>query len=319
MGASPSLRSLPSEVMIQILCQLPCLPDVLALSAACRRTRDIWSSNVARVYDCLAPKSIPCIQHARSFLADQGGLALDSAMTTKGVASMMKNASVIEKAILQFEREIVCRVKSKPRISRLNVELVADDPKIADGIPTPELEECYGVGARGHPPTMTPTERTRFVQNYYTLWGLMSLNPSEWKSSLEVMTSQELYYLHEITKLTQSIGGQEIIPPPIFPDQLPESVHAINSGRSEKRISLEETVWQQIEHTSQRIFGQEAIHPEVYAKHEGFMWFVVIWDHWQPSLKDAVLHTSRSAERPSPEVVKRYLWNDNHNSTQPAG
>lgn len=227
----------------------------------------------------------------------------------------MRNACVVEKAILQFEREIVCRVKSKSRTSRLNVELVADGPQKADGIPTQELEECYGVGAREHPPTMTPTERTRFVQNYYMLWGLMNLNPSEWKVRLEAMTSQELYYLHEMTKLTQSIGKEEIVPPPLFTDQPPNSIHAINSGRSEKRIAVEETVWQQVERSSQRIFGEEAVHPEVYTKYEGFMWFVVIWDHWQPSLKDAVLHTSRSAKRRSPEFVKRYLWNDNQKTS----
>ncbi|KAL9024258.1 MAG: hypothetical protein Q9196_006644 [Gyalolechia fulgens] len=226
----------------------------------------------------------------------------------------MRNACVIEKAVLRFEREIVCRVKSKSRKSRLDVEVIADGPKKADGVPTQELEGCYGVGAREHPPRMTPTERTRFVQGYYTLWGLMNLNPSEWISRLEAMTSQELYCLHEMTKLTQNIG-EEILPPPLFPDQPPESIHAINIGRSEKRIAVEEAVWEQIEHISQRVFGQEAIHPEVYAKCEGFMWFVVIWDHWQPSLKDTVLHTSRSVKRPSPEFIKRCLWNDNQKTS----
>ena len=138
----------------------------------------------------------------------------------------------------------------------------------------------------------------------------MKLDASEWESRLEHITSKQLYYLHEMTKLTQSIGREEAVPPPLFPDEPPDSVHSINTGRSEKRIALEERVWQQIQDICQRIFNQDALYPDVYAKHEGFMWFVVMWDHWQPSLKDMVLHQSTSRIKPSPDVVKRYLWDD---------
>ncbi|KAG8534352.1 uncharacterized protein KY384_001196 [Bacidia gigantensis] len=299
-GARPTLISLPSEITIQVICRLPRLADVLALSATCKHLRDIWSSNVTQIYDCLASKSIPCLQHARSFYADQEGLAVDDAMSTTGVARMMRNARIVEKAIVQFEREIVSRVKT-------------------DGISADELEQCYGVGARGHPPTMTPTERGRFVQSYYTLWGLMIFDTSRWTPRLEVMTSQELYYLHEMTKLTQNIGGGESVPAPLFPDQPPDSVHAIDSGRSGEREILEYAVWHQIDHISQRIFGEKAIHADIYAKHEGFMGFVVIWDHWQISLKDAVLHLSRIKERPNTEAVKRYLWNDDYGTSVETG
>ena len=173
-----------------------------------------------------------------------------------------------------------------------------------------ELQACYGAGARGHPPALTRTERPRFISTYYTLWGLMKLDASKWESKLEQMTSQQLYYLHEMTKLTQSIGREEVVPSPLFPDEPPDSVHSINSGRSDKRIALEERVWQQIQDNSQRIFSQDALYPDGYAKHEGFMWFVVMWDHWQPSLKDMVLHHSISSIRLSPDDEKKYLWDD---------
>lgn len=160
-----------------------------------------------------------------------------------------------------------------------------------------------------HPPTLTRTERTRFIRSYYSLWSLLSLECSEWESRLEAMTSQELYYLHEMTKLTQSIGREERVPPPMFPHEPPDSVHSINSGRSEKRITLERRIWQQIQYNSVRFFERDAQDPSVYAKHEGFLWFVVMWDHWQPSLENMVCHQSVSPIKPSQAVREKYLWN----------
>ena len=171
-------------------------------------------------------------------------------------------------------------------------------------------EEFYGPGAQKHPPNLTRTERIRFIRSYYSLWSLMRLDPSEWDYRLQAMTSQELYYLWEMTLLTQSIGRKEIVPPPMFPDEPPDSVHSINSGRSDKRIALEQKVWEQIQRNSLRFFKRDAQNPSVYAKHEGFLWFVVLWDHWQPSLKDMVCHQSVSLKKPSPAVQEQYLWND---------
>ncbi|KAI4120189.1 MAG: hypothetical protein LQ338_007192 [Usnochroma carphineum] len=185
---------------------------------------------------------------------------------------MVRNAGVIEDAILQFEREIVSRVRM-------------------DGL---SAEEFYGPGAHKHPPTLTRTERTRFIRSYYSLWSLMRLDLSEWDPRLQAMTSQELYYLREMTKLTQSIGREEIVPPPMFPDEPSDSVHSINSGQSEKRMTLARRIWQQIQRNSRHFFERDAQDPSVFAKHEGFLWFVVLWDHWQPSLKDMVCHQSVS-------------------------
>ena len=138
----------------------------------------------------------------------------------------------------------------------------------------------------------------------------MRLDRSAWDSRLQAMTSQELYYLREMTKLTQRIGREEIVPPPIFPHEPSDSVHSINSGQSEKRIALERRVWQQIQRNSWDFLERDAQDPSSYAKHEGFLWFVVLWDHWQPSLKDMVCHQSVSLMKPSPAVTEQYLWNN---------
>lgn len=138
----------------------------------------------------------------------------------------------------------------------------------------------------------------------------MKIDCSEWDSRLQAMTSQELYYLREMTKLTQSIGREESVPPPMFPDEPSDSVHSINSGQSEKRIALEQRVWQQIQRNSRRFFERDSQDPSVFAKHEGFLWFVVLWDHWQPSLKDMVCHESVSLIKPSLAIKRQHLWND---------
>lgn len=139
----------------------------------------------------------------------------------------------------------------------------------------------------------------------------MRSDASTWSLRIEGMTLKRLHYLYEMTKLPQSIGqGEEQVPPPTFSDEPPDSVHSINSGTSEKRIALGEKVWARIDDVSQQIFGQDSPHPVIYAKHEGFMDFVVMWDHWHDSLKDLVGHHSISSFRPDPAFEKRYLWDD---------
>ena len=122
----------------------------------------------------------------------------------------------------------------------------------------------------------------------------MRLDPSAWDCRLQATTSQELYHLWEMTKLAQSIGRDEIIPPPMFPIEFSNSIHSINSGRSKKRIALERRIWDQIQRNSWRFFGRGAQITSTYAKHEGVLWFVALSDHWQPSLKDMVCHQSVS-------------------------
>ena len=108
-----SLSMMPTEVIIYIFCQLPSFSDVFALSAVCCRLRHLWLKDVNPTYNQIAPRSIPCERAARRFLIDQGGPRLESSVSARNVVRMVRNAGVIGKAILQFEREIVSRVRSK--------------------------------------------------------------------------------------------------------------------------------------------------------------------------------------------------------------
>lgn len=119
------LLSMPPELVNKIFCQLPSFSDVFGLSATCHQLRHVWSSNVTLIYTHVGPRSIACEPQARDFLIYQDGPALDCPMSAKDVAHMVQNSRVVEKAIRQFEREIVCRVKSKPKhkeclVSNLN-------------------------------------------------------------------------------------------------------------------------------------------------------------------------------------------------------
>ena len=109
----PSLSMMPPEVATHIFCQLSSFPDVFALSAVCRRLRHFWLNSVNQVYVQVAPRSISCEHAARRFLADQDGPGLGSPLSAADVVRMVRNAGVIEDAILQFEREIVSRIRSK--------------------------------------------------------------------------------------------------------------------------------------------------------------------------------------------------------------
>lgn len=71
------------------------------LAATCQRLRRVWIENVASIYSEVAPRSNPYHRHARSFLADQGGLAVGfPILSARNVIRMVQNSCVIEMAIL---------------------------------------------------------------------------------------------------------------------------------------------------------------------------------------------------------------------------
>ena len=104
---------MPPEVATSIFSQLASFSDVFALSAVCLRFRHLWLENVNPIYNQIAPRSIPCERAARRFLVDQNGPDLGSPMSAKDVVRIEQNASIVEHTVLQFEREVVRRVKSK--------------------------------------------------------------------------------------------------------------------------------------------------------------------------------------------------------------
>ena len=114
---SPSLISLPPEVTTKIYEYSASFSDVFALAATGRRLNHVWRTSVNHIYHSVAARSISCARDARRFLVEQrqyGSKPEEShPMDVGSVHQMVRNANIVEKAVLQFELEIVCRVRSK--------------------------------------------------------------------------------------------------------------------------------------------------------------------------------------------------------------
>lgn len=127
----------------------------------------------------------------------------------------------------------------------------------------------------------------------------MQLETAEWQSRLEHTRFKELYYLYEMSNLTQSIGREEILP-----NADPYSIDFIIRGRSDKRSTLGGRIWRHIDDTYQRTHSSRSDYPWTYGKLEGGLWFVVMLDHWQGSLKQII------CGEPRPSLEKQSLWDD---------
>ncbi|MCJ1471107.1 hypothetical protein MMC07_009755, partial [Pseudocyphellaria aurata] len=212
------------------------------------------------------------------FLADQGGPAPESEITTaRDVVQMMKNQNVIEKAMLEFEYQIVSKVKTRGH----------------------RAEDYYGPGALRHPPYLTCTERPCFVRSYYQLWGSLTIdNPVERKARLQSMSLKQLIHLCEISWLPDGMGpGEEVASSPRDPGVDPGSDSATYQRQTQAREALSKMVLGLTELTYRRINGQDMELIWVIAMEEGYSDFLVMWDHWQSSLKEVVCGR-RSKELP---------------------
>ena len=174
-----------------------------------------------------------------------------------------------------------------------------------------DLERWYGKRVHMHPRYLTHTERIRFTRSYYLLWGLMTLPPASWQPRLELLTLKQLYHLLEMSTLTQSIGrGEEEIPSPRLPNEKPYSAPAINRGRSKKRHSLQKAIWAQLESAFERIHHSSPEDVSAYSLEEGSLGFIVMWDHWQGSLKELVCQRRPNAKAPLTDSEIQYCWGE---------
>jgi len=112
------LSRTPTELLEKIFSLLPQLSDVFALAATCHRLRQVWTTSTNTIYRQVAPRCIPCEPYARSFLADQGGPAQESPLLSpEDLRRLIRNSWAVEKSITEFERKIVCKVRSMLSIS----------------------------------------------------------------------------------------------------------------------------------------------------------------------------------------------------------
>ncbi|KAL8959824.1 MAG: hypothetical protein Q9193_003374 [Seirophora villosa] len=277
----------PVELQTVVFCHLTSIHDVFSLASTCYELQDVWLKGVATIYKHVARGSITCEGHARILLADQGGPAPEEAMTlASNVHQMMMNQKVILRAITQFESQIVTKVKT-------------------GGL---RAEEYYGAGANGHPPYLTLTERPRFIRSYYQFWGILSIDSLEQQQSrLQSMSLKQLLYLCEMSWLPNGMGPGE--------DVDPESEAVIYEQRIQAREALSKRILEHTESTYRRIHGQDMGLIWVIAMEEGYSDFLVMWDHWQSSLKEVVCGR-RAKEPPYKKEFHLELWEDSPNEEE---
>ncbi|KAL8981332.1 MAG: hypothetical protein Q9205_003851 [Flavoplaca limonia] len=179
----------PFELQTVVFCHLTSFQDVFSFAATCHQLQDVWLEGVTTIYRHVAKVSITCEPHARILLADQGGPATKVGIrSAKNVHQMLRNQSMVYKAIAQFESDIVSKVRT-------------------GGL---RAEEYYGPGIDGHPPYLTRTERRRFIRSYYQLWGLLKLdNLQQRQSRLHSVSLKQLLYLCEMCWLPNGMGPGE--------------------------------------------------------------------------------------------------------------
>ncbi|KAL9607850.1 MAG: hypothetical protein Q9167_007273 [Letrouitia subvulpina] len=284
------LSPFPVELLTVVFCHLPSFQDVFSLAFTCHWVRGVWLNNVATIYKLVARASITCEHHARTFLADQGGPAPESEITSaKDVVQILKAQKAVDKAILKFECQIVSKVKARGH----------------------RTEDYYGPGVLQHPRYLTRTERPRFIRSYYQLWGLLTIDdPVERQARLQSMSLKQLLHLCEISWLPDGMGpGEEVTSFPRDPGFNPGSEPATYQQRIQAREALSKMVLEQTELTYQRIHGKDMESIWVIAMDEGYSDFLVMWDHWQSSLQEVVCGR-RSKEPPYKKQFHWELWED---------
>lgn len=149
---------------------------------------------------------------------------------------------------------------------------------LTDGNAGPAFDTKTIYGSIRRPPTLTRTERIRFVRAYYQLWMLTLTPQADLETRLQNITSiQQLYYLDELCLLNQSIGGEE------------QATPSQNAESFLKRTDLHSAVWDRLEEVCTAAHdGKEPESVTTYAFEDGYRSFVVLWDHWQDSLKQIV-------------------------------
>ncbi len=279
--------ALSVELQTAVFCHLTSFQDVFSFASTCRQLQAIWLEGVTTIYRHVAKISITCEPYARILLSDQGRPAPKAALRwASNVHQMIRNQSMVYKAITQFESDIVNKVKT-------------------GGL---RAEEYYGQGIDGHPPYLTRTERRRFIRSYYQLWGLLELdNLQQRQSRLHSVSLKQLLYLCEMSWLPNGMGPGE--------DVDSEWRAAIYQERIQARQALSKWILEHTESTYRRIHGQDMELIWVNAMDEGYGDFLLMWDHWQNSLKEVVCGT-RSKEPPYKREMHLELWEDSPDEDQ---
>lgn len=140
---------------------------------------------------------------------------------------------------------------------------------------------------------------------------MMDLDPAEWESRFEAVTLKQLILLCEVSGLRQSIGPEEEHPCGLDLDIDAQSPHPARFHQPDKRIELSQRIEKHIEDRYRHIHNENFDGPWPLAKYDGYLGFIVLWDHWQSPFKDLVFcrHPFENPSRAS-SFNRPRMWDD---------
>jgi hypothetical protein len=233
-------------------------------------------NNANTIFESVRFNDVWAGQQAYQFFLAQSRTEETDPKSVEDIHQIIRHYSVVENAILVFERQIVSRVTCRLYRPSPSPYQITDSNQADKSV----LNYCYGLSDT-HPPTLTINEKFRFIKSYYTLWSFLNLPLSSWYATLLNLDLREMYVLWEMCNLQQSIGKEEAIPPHPHPDADPDSFLAIHKhGQSQTRKRLQALISLYVE----RISVIDAYNIWDLYKGEGSPGFMVIWDHSQPFL-----------------------------------
>ena len=157
--------------------------------------------------------------------------------------------------------------------------------------------KVYGDTRR--PKVLTSKERLRFSRAYYQLLSLLWLQEADRQHRLQSITNlRHLYYLYELSFLEQSVGKAEVL------SVIPGSRY---SG-SPQRIALRDAIWDRLGDVYRSAHGKEPEDVQIYGMEDGYMWYVVMWDHWQDNLRQVICGLQPTELGQQAALDKTHLW-----------
>ena len=120
------------------------------------------------------------------------------------------------------------------------------------------------------------------------------------------MTSQELYYLHEMAY--SRILYEDRISFVDYRKRPPESMNSKEYNRPDNRMDLFERIWREIEGRSLQYFGWQPSTTIGCAAEWGADYFMAMFDHNHQAVKDMIFRNQKSKLGPS--VEKALFWDD---------
>jgi len=157
-------------------------------------------------------------------------------------------------------------------------------------------------GGRRHPPTLTRNERLRFIRSWYQFWCLLDLDAAGLQSALHDIPLQQLFYLEEMARISEHSTQRGGPVPATTYQSMSTKINPRHIPR--ECCSLGWAIQKHIEDTYESIHHRTLHAPILDAIEDGFRNFVVMFDHYQPSLKEIVCGGPRWA------LEKQHLWVD---------